>query len=222
LLDTSRLLGNVEIAVTVNAGEAVSVMVMLPAGTVIGCVHPPTGTVCVDAYPFGPANVNVKLPVRVDPVAAALQISRTPVARAFVNDTVTVPETSAEAGTLTVALRPERLEAVSADAGMDAIALTFVNVVEASVTVTDPAVTAIGALQRPVPTTTGLERPLTENENVPVTAGEPDEALQISMYPDDVALFAACAAREAVPANEGAANNSPAAHAADRTSRLFM
>jgi len=221
LLETSALAGNVETAETLNAGELVSVTVRFPAGTVIGCVHPPTGTVCVDAYEFAPASENVKLPVRVDPVAAALQSSMMPVARVFVNVTVTVPDTSADAGTLTVAVRPVRLDAVSAEVGMDEIALTFENVDAASVTVTDPAVTATGALHRPVPTTTGLARPLTENENCPVTAGLPD-ALQISMNPDEVSVTAACAAREAVPANEGAANNSPATHAAHRTSRLFM
>jgi len=221
LLETSALDGNVEIAVTLHAGELVSVTVRFPAGTVIGWVQPPTGTVCVDAYPFAPESENVKLPVRVDPVAAALQSSTMPVARVFVNVTVTVPETSADAGTLTVAVRPVRLDDVSAEVGMEEIALTFVNVDDASVTVTAPAVTATGALHRPVPTTIGFASPSTVKENDPETAGLPD-ALQISMNPDEVSVTAACAARVVVPAKDGAANSNPATHAAHRTSRLFM
>jgi hypothetical protein len=231
LLETSRLAGKAEMAVTKGAGAPVSVTTTFPAGTVIGGLQAPTGTVVVVVKAMGAAMEKVKLPVRPEPVAAALQTSITPVARMFVKVTVTVPETSADAGTLRVAVPPVRLEDVSAPIGSDEIALTVVKLVAVSATVVDPAGTDIGAVQRPVPIDTGVVPPLIVNEKEPVTAGVP-ERLQISMNPVVAAsvpvvvaaAFAAvlCVAVAVVLAKEGAANSSPAAIAARSTDRLFM
>jgi len=152
----------------------------------------------------------------------------------LVNVTVTVPETSADAGTFRVAVPPVRLEDVRAPIGSDEMALTVENVVAVSATVVEPAGTENGAVQRPVPIVTGVVSPLTVNENGPVTAGVP-ERLQISMNPVEVAAVPpvpavvsaalAAAVRLALPvvlAKEGAASSSPAAIAARSTGRLFM
>jgi len=153
----------------------------------------------------------------------------------FVNVTVTVPETSADAGTFNVAVPVLRLEAVSALLGEDAIALTLENVAAVSATVVAPAGTAIGAVQSPVPIDTGVAPPLIVNENDPVTAGVPAR-LQISMnppvetsaVPPVPGVVSACLATEALPAvadvlaNEGAANSSPPTIAARSRDRLFM
>jgi len=146
-----------------------------------------------------------------------------------VNVTVTVPETSAEAGTLRVAVPAVRLEPVNAVDGEDAIALTLVNVVAVSATVVVPAGTEMGAVQSPVPIDTGVAAPLIVNEYGPVTAGVPDR-LQISMKPVEAAAVLpgtasaalAVAAVAALLANEGAANSNPAASTARSTVSLFM
>jgi len=233
LLETRRFAGNAVIEATDVAGEPVSVTVTLPAGSVIGELHAPTGTVVVVAKFIGAAIENEKLPVRPEPVTAFLQTSITPVTRMFVNVTVTVPETSADAGTFSVAVPPVRLEEVRAVVGSDEMALTDENVDAVSATVVDPAGTAIGAVQSPVPMETGVAPPLIVNENGPVTAGVPAR-LQISMNPVvtsataapvAVTVFLAVEVFPAVAdvlAKDGTASSSPPTIAARSTSRLFM
>jgi len=235
LLETSLFEGKAAIDDTNVAGDPVSVTVTFPAGTVTGGLQAPTGTDCVEVKPIGPAMENVKLPVRPEPVAAFLQTSITPVTRMFVKVTVTVPETSGDAGTFSVAVPPVRLEEASALLGEDVIALTLENVIAVSATVVAPAGTAIGAVQSPVPIETGVAPPLIVNEKDPVTAGVPAR-LQISMkppvetspvppVPGDVSAYLATEALPAVAdvlANEGAANSSPPTIAARSTDRLFM
>jgi len=128
--------------------------------------------------PIEPVIVNVKFPVNPEPVSAALQTSRTPVTSWFVYVTVVVPDTSADAGTLTTAVRVARFELTSVPFGADEIAVTFVKALESSTTVAVPEGTAIGAEQRPVPTVMCID-PLIVKPNGPVTAGVAD-ALQTS------------------------------------------
>jgi hypothetical protein len=68
--------GPVAVTEVTNADEPpVSLTVTVPAGTVSGVLHAPTGTVVVVVKPIAPATLNVKLPVTPEPVAASLQIS---------------------------------------------------------------------------------------------------------------------------------------------------
>src|SRR5579864_740887 len=55
-----------------------SVVVTVPAGTLIGMLHAPTGTLAEAEKPPAPVTVKVKVPVKPEPGTACLQISRNP------------------------------------------------------------------------------------------------------------------------------------------------
>lgn len=161
------------------AGTASVTVTTVPTGKVGPTAHSPSGAGPAGTLTAEPSTSKVNPRPWVTPVPATLHTFTKPSVNRLVKVTTVWPLMS-PATTRTVAVRAARSLATKRSAGRVATRVTVMPGRAASVIVTLPAVSWIGAEQ--APTGTWTVRPPTEKKKVPVTPG-PSAALQISRKP---------------------------------------